>query len=71
VSPRVLIEDEQQVIETVFEAMSRSSVGADSARDIWSQAGTLRIKRAEPVWTARGKLMPLHLLRHDQKTRVK
>jgi hypothetical protein len=68
VSPRVLIEDEQQVIETVFEAMSRSSVGADSARDIWSQAGTLRIKRAEPIWTSRGKLMPLHLLRHDQKT---
>jgi hypothetical protein len=65
VSPRLVIEDEQQVIETVLEAMSRSSVGADSARDIWGQAGTLRIKRAEPIWTSRGKLMPLHLLRKN------
>jgi phenylacetate-coenzyme A ligase PaaK-like adenylate-forming protein len=65
VSPRLVIEDEQQVIETVLEAMSRSSVGADSARDIWGQAGTLRVKRAEPIWTSRGKLMPLHLMRKD------
>ena len=36
---------------------------ADGARGIWAQAGTLRVKRSEPVWTGRGKLMPLHLTR--------
>jgi len=28
----------------------------------------LRVKRQEPVWTARGKLMPLHLAsRHEHE----
>jgi hypothetical protein len=72
VSPKIEIEDEVAVIETVMEALGRSSVAADLARAYWSQAKTLRVKRMEPVWTARGKLMPLHLagsktLRHQLK----
>ncbi len=61
VSPKVAIADERVVIEAVLEALGRSSVAADLARAIWSQAKTLRVKRMEPIWTARGKLMPLHL----------
>jgi hypothetical protein len=61
VSPSIGIADEDAVIEAVFQAMSQSSVAADSARAIWSQARILRVKRMQPVWTARGKLMPLHL----------
>ena len=63
VSPKIDIDGEEAVVNTVLEAMGRSSVGADAARAIWSQARTLRVKRAEPVWTSRGKLMPLHLVR--------
>jgi hypothetical protein len=63
VSPAVEIKDEREVIETVLEALRQSSVAADLAGAIWSQAGTLRVKRMEPIWTARGKLMPLHLAR--------
>jgi hypothetical protein len=63
VSPRVLIPDEATVIDVVLEGLRQSGVGADFARAIWTQAGTLRVRRMEPVWTARGKLMPLHLAR--------
>ncbi len=63
VSPKVEIADETEVIEAVLEALGRSSVAADLARAIWSQARTLRVKRTEPIWTARGKLMPLHVKR--------
>ena len=61
VSPRISVDDEQAVIETLLSGLSRGSEGADGARATLSQAQTLRVKRMEPIWTARGKLMPLHL----------
>ena len=61
ISPRVDIRDEAAVIDTVWEAFRARSVGTDQARLLWQSAGTLRIRRGEPVWTARGKLMPMHL----------
>jgi hypothetical protein len=47
----------------VLEALRQGSQAADLAQNIWHQAGTLRVKRMDPIWTARGKLMPLHLAR--------
>jgi hypothetical protein len=67
VSPKIEVEDEKQVIEVVLEALRRSSVAADLAQAIWSQAGTLRVKQMEPIWTARGKLMPLHMKRRAEE----
>jgi hypothetical protein len=64
VSPKIPISDESAIIETVMQALSRSNVAADMATAIWKQAGTLQVKRSEPIWTARGKLTPLHLHRH-------
>jgi hypothetical protein len=69
VSPKIRIEDEKEVIEVVLEALGRGSVAADMARAIWSQAKTLRVKRMEPIWTAQGKLMPLHMKRHSEERR--
>ena len=60
VSPKVDISNSQEVIEFVLQSLAHSSAAADSARAIWSQAGTLRLQRKDPIWTARGKLMPLH-----------
>ena len=72
ISPKIKIADETAVIETVLEALGRSSVAADLARAHWSQAKTLRVKRMEPIWTSRGKLMPLHLaVRADDSTRAR
>lgn len=61
VSPRIDIHDERNIIEVVLEALSQSSVAADLARAMWNQADTFKVKRVEPAWTTRGKLMPLHL----------
>ena len=66
VSPRIEIADEAAVIETVLEALGHSSVAADLARAIWKQAKTIRVKRMEPIWTARGKLMPLNLAKRSE-----
>jgi hypothetical protein len=66
ISPRVGAVNEQSVIDTVLESLRRSSVSANLARAIWSQTQTLRVKRMDPIWTARGKLMPLHLLQRSQ-----
>lgn len=66
VSPRVEIVDEEQVVETLLQALGNASDAADQARALWRQAGSLRVKRAEPVWTSRGKLMPLRLAREPR-----
>jgi hypothetical protein len=61
VSPKVEIADEEDVIAFVLEALGQSSVAAGLARTIWDQAKTLRVKRGEAIWTARGKFMPLQV----------
>jgi hypothetical protein len=66
VSPKVALADEGAVIQVVLAALGQGSVAADAARSIWQQAATLRVKRMEPIWTARGKLMPLHLARRAE-----
>jgi hypothetical protein len=61
VSPTVSIASERAVVDAVMAALSQGTDAADIARAHWQQASTLRIMRAAPVWTGRGKLMPLHL----------
>lgn len=65
VSPRIDLQDESAVVETVLDAMGKTSVSADIARATWSKAGTLRVKRMEPVIPASGKFMPLYTVRQD------
>ncbi|MGH9200444.1 MAG: hypothetical protein ACRD2A_04320, partial [Vicinamibacterales bacterium] len=66
ISPRVEINDEQAVVDYMLERLSESSSMADAARVPWQHARTIQIKRTEPVWTERGKLLPLHIpRRHD------
>lgn len=67
ISPRLVIVDETEVSAFVMEALKRSSAMANAARSVWQSAGALQIKRAEPVWTARGKLMPLYIQRSSNK----
>jgi hypothetical protein len=70
VSPKIDIPDEAAVVEAVLEALGQGSVAADLTRAIWGQAGTVKVKRAEPIWTARGKLMPLHLSQRSEERRL-
>ncbi len=57
VHPRIHIVDEAEVIATVV----RNITGSGHHR--WTEAGTIRVKRMEPMTTARDKLIPLHLTR--------
>jgi hypothetical protein len=67
IHPRVKIEDEHAVIEVVLNGLRQSSPMADAARTVWQNAQSIRIKRQEPVWTAGGKLLPLHIQRYLQE----
>jgi hypothetical protein len=62
ISPKIEITDQAAVIATVLDALGEKSVANSLTRVIWRKADVLRIKRMEPVRTARGKLMPLHLM---------
>jgi len=61
VHPTVRPPSDQAVIDAVLDELGRGSDAANIARAYWRQANTLRIRRAPPIWTGRGKLMPLHL----------
>ena len=61
VSPDVRIENTDAIAATMLEAIADQSLGADVARAIWARAGTIRVRRAVPVRTARGKLFPLYV----------
>lgn len=67
VSPSIKIESEAAVIEAVLDGLGKESSIADGARAMWKQAKTLQVKRSDPIWTARGKLMPLHLIKLQSK----
>jgi hypothetical protein len=67
VSPKIELADENVVIEAVFHGLGSPSPASDLARATWQAAGSLRIRRQEPVWTQRGKLMPLHLSRLSRR----
>ena len=68
VSPRIQLGNEKEAIDVVLSAMPSGGPGSDLGRAMWLQAHTIRVKRAEPIWTGRGKLMPLHLDRTIKKT---
>ncbi len=68
ISPRVQLSDEQAVVSVVLNALRETSAMADAARVLWQNAQTIQIKRAEPVLTSRGKLMPLHIKRRVQNS---
>jgi hypothetical protein len=63
VSPRVGEVDEPAVIATVLEGLRSASLGTSMGGSLLGAAGALRVRRAEPILTARGKLVPLHLAR--------
>ena len=59
VAPRIELDDEEAVVQAFLDEL-----GPGAIQSLWRQAGTLRVQRREPVWTERGKLMPLHLSHH-------
>jgi hypothetical protein len=61
VHPRVTLDDESEVVQTVLDELGKGDAAADLARAFMAQGNSLGVRRMEPVWTNRGKLMPLHM----------
>jgi hypothetical protein len=59
VHPRVDAPPEEQIIETLLQAIADSGDAGGLASSFWQQAETFRVRRQEPIWTARGKFMPI------------
>jgi hypothetical protein len=66
IDPKIQIEDENEVISAFLQAAS-----AESVQQVWAPANTIKIKRAKPILTARGKLLPLHLYQASDSRRPK
>ena len=60
VHPRLGLIDEQRLLACAIEQLWTTH-GVISAR-IWTEAGTVKVRRAEPMLTEAGKLLPLHHL---------
>jgi hypothetical protein len=58
VSPRIAVSNEADVVEAFLGALGQSGIGG-SVQSIWRDAGSVRVKRAEPTTTLGGKLLPL------------
>jgi len=61
VSPKVGAVDEPALVRTVLTELARGSAGNRLMARVWSEAGTLQVRREHPRLTARGKLLPLHI----------
>ena len=56
ISPSVRLDDEPAVAQTILEELDKIGAGQRVASTLWAQAHAIRIRRAEPLRTARGKL---------------
>lgn len=69
VSPRIKLADESEVVQTILDELGKGDAAADLARAFMSQGQSLNVKRMDPVWTNRGKLMTLHLTKISARDR--
>lgn len=67
VNPTVPIARDQDVIDAMLDAVRTSSHAGGLASSFWQQAETFRVRRQAPIWTARGKLIPIRVAAlHDR-----
>lgn len=59
VSPRVGEIDEQAAVDEISKELGRIGRAERAAAGIWSNAGMIRVVRAEPMWTPAGKFLPI------------
>ncbi len=61
VSPSVGDLDEEEVIRLTIEELAKGRSVQGMMAQVWKKAGTLRVRRAQPITTGSGKLLPLHI----------
>jgi hypothetical protein len=68
VNPRITASDDA-LCGAVFSALSREGGAAEMARNLWQQAGTLRVRRSRPHVSERGKQPSFRSVRTSQAGR--
>jgi len=63
VSPEVRLVNEDEIVKTFLAELSKGTAGKRMMTNVWSQAKILRVKRMHPIVTARGKFLPLHIIK--------
>jgi hypothetical protein len=59
VHPDVEIEREEELLEVMLQELSEGSLAGGLASSLWEQGDTFRVRRQPPIWTERGKLIPI------------
>jgi hypothetical protein len=67
VDPGVGQLDEDKVLARLRVALSKGPRGNRFIAGVWENAGTFRVKRQRPYASARGKVLPLHILQTKTK----
>lgn len=70
ISPRVGPLMEAKVLERFFSTVSDIDARYAEFAHLWNASGAVRIARAEPLLTSRGKLMPIRILRAGERAAV-
>jgi hypothetical protein len=66
VHPTVPLPEPELVRQTFLEAIAAMGAEAGHAHAILAQPDVLEVRRTPPRWTARGKLLPLHIARRPE-----
>jgi len=70
VNPTIGPVDENAVVQTFIHCLRNAEDSpeswAQSGSQMWSQAGTLRVKRQAPIPTRRAKILPFHILKTSE-----
>jgi len=61
VSPEVGTIDEAELMGTILTELGKGKDSQQMMAEVWSQSGTIQVKRVRPLATAGGKLLPLHI----------
>ena len=67
VSPAIQLADEQAVVDTVLAELARSSLSGDLASRQWNRADAVRVRRQQPAFSGRGKVLTLRTHRPAER----
>ena len=70
VSPQVGPFDEREVLRVFLTELRTADIRLVQPTQLWEESGALRVVRAEPLVTPRGKLLPVRILRDYERSRL-
>lgn len=70
VAPHIQIDDEQQLIDTLLEAMKHSTPSVQLAQPEYQQGHTIGVRRQQPILTPRGKYFSIYTLAMSRPARA-